>query len=195
MKTDVPIIGFAAPSGMGKTTLMEKVITVLTREGMRVAAIKHGHHPVDPDSPGKDTWRFRQAGAKTVLFASAKRWFMIQEPTEEEDDQPPLKTLIARVTGKDDPHDLVLIEGFKHADYAKIFVYRRHNDNDALRRKSTLALFRQMRSVIAVATDDPAFFVDAGVPDHLPMIPLDDPEQVALLIKDVIEREIWNNSP
>ncbi|MBF0157877.1 MAG: molybdopterin-guanine dinucleotide biosynthesis protein B, partial [Magnetococcales bacterium] len=76
-----PVIGFAAPSGSGKTTLLEAVIRLLSGWGLRVAAVKHGHHPADPDIPGKDTFRFRQAGAQGVIFASPARWFLIQDLT------------------------------------------------------------------------------------------------------------------
>ncbi|MGD2084297.1 MAG: molybdopterin-guanine dinucleotide biosynthesis protein MobB, partial [Chromatiales bacterium] len=40
----VPLLGFAAYSGTGKTTLLCRLLPVLVRRGLRVAAIKHAHH-------------------------------------------------------------------------------------------------------------------------------------------------------
>ena len=57
------IIGLAGWSGAGKTTLITKVIPVLTGRGLKVATVKHAHHEFDLDRPGKDSWRHREAGA------------------------------------------------------------------------------------------------------------------------------------
>ncbi|MBF0624553.1 MAG: molybdopterin-guanine dinucleotide biosynthesis protein B [Magnetococcales bacterium] len=144
----IPIMGFAAPSGTGKTTLMEAVIAELTARGVRVAALKHGHHPVDPDVPGKDTHRFRQAGAATVLFACPQRWFMVRELADQE--EPTVTELAVHLQG----HDLILVEGYKNDAHPKIALHRRAAGN--------LDWLCAMHNVVAVATDDPGLAVGDG---------------------------------
>lgn len=158
-----PVIGFVAPSGTGKTTLMERVIGHLVASGIKVAAIKHGHHPADPDIPGKDTHRFRQAGARSVLFACPQRWFLIQDLGDQP--EPTLAEQVARLAG----HDLILVEGYKEEDHDKIVVRRRDTPaNDLLDRLSR---------IVAVATDDPEPDADP------PQLPLNDPARVAGFIR------------
>src|SRR2546425_248406 len=65
-----PILCFVGRSNSGKTTLIERVIPVLAREGYRIATIKHAGHGFDLDTEGKDSWRLKRAGAKTVLGTS-----------------------------------------------------------------------------------------------------------------------------
>ncbi|MBF0293661.1 MAG: molybdopterin-guanine dinucleotide biosynthesis protein B [Magnetococcales bacterium] len=158
-----PVVGFVAPSGSGKTTLMKKVIAALVRSGVRVGAIKHGHHPADPDTPGKDTHQFRAAGASSVLFACRERWFMIQETGTNQ--EPTLDEQLRHMTG----HDLILVEGYKDEAHPKIVVHRHE--------AGAHDLHHQLRHVIAVATDDPE------LPTHLPRLPLNDPEAVAAFIR------------
>ena len=62
----IPVLGFAAWSGTGKTTVMERTIAALRRRGLRVAAVKHDGHDFEMDRPGKDSWRFAQAEACRV---------------------------------------------------------------------------------------------------------------------------------
>lgn len=164
MTPPVPVIGFNAPSGTGKTTLMAAVIASLTASGLRVAAIKHGHHPADPDVPGKDTHRFRQAGARTVMFASRERWFMIQDLHDRP--EPTLEEQTALLAG----HDLILVEGYKDDGHPKLVIRRRGiadaSPQDADRHQ-------RLRNVVAVVSDDP------GLKTDLPLLPLADPEAVA----------------
>ncbi len=58
----VPLLGFAAYSGTGKTTLLTRLIPLLKAQGLRVGVIKHAHHKVDVDKPGKDSYELRKAG-------------------------------------------------------------------------------------------------------------------------------------
>ncbi|MBF0453592.1 MAG: molybdopterin-guanine dinucleotide biosynthesis protein B [Magnetococcales bacterium] len=164
MSYSTPLLGFTAPSGTGKTTLMEGVIAQLTRSGLCVAAIKHGHHPADPDIPGKDTYRFRQAGAETVMFASKERWFMIQELKNRP--EPNLAEQIERLK----EHDLILVEGYKNDDHPKIVLHRRG--------RSDPLFYQQLTNVVALASDDPKLEV------KLPLLPLGDPVSVARFIQE-----------
>ena len=67
------VFGLAGYSGAGKTSLAEKIISALVARGHNVASIKHAHHHFDPDTPGKDSWRHRKAGASQMLISSALR--------------------------------------------------------------------------------------------------------------------------
>jgi len=74
-----PVLGFAAYSGTGKTTLLVKLLPVMKLQGLRVALIKQTHHDFEVDKPGKDSFRLRKAGANQVLLASDKRCVLITE--------------------------------------------------------------------------------------------------------------------
>ena len=117
----IPVLGFAAFSGTGKTTLLEQLIPLLKQAGIRVALIKHAHHDVDVDTPGKDTWRLRHAGANPVLLATRKRWALMGE--EEDDYEDPQ---LARIVTQLNPaiFNLILVEGFKHEAIQKIELHR-----------------------------------------------------------------------
>jgi molybdopterin-guanine dinucleotide biosynthesis protein B len=112
------IIGLAGWSGSGKTTLITGVIPVLIRRGLKVATVKHAHHDFDTDQPGKDSWLHRQAGAREVMVASARRFALMHELREAP--EPLLDELIARMT----PVDLLLVEGFKTHAHPKLEVHR-----------------------------------------------------------------------
>src|SRR5579875_1460568 len=101
------LIGFAGWSGAGKTTLLCKLIPELKARGLSVSTIKHAHHAFDVDSPGKDSYEHRQAGAQEVLITSATRFALMHELRGAP--EPPLHELLARLA----PVDLVLVEGFK----------------------------------------------------------------------------------
>ena len=88
----VPVFGFVAPSGTGKTTLLSKLIPLLKAKGLRIAVIKHSHHNVDIDKPGKDTYVLRQAGANQTLLASKRRWALMVE-NENKEDEPDFKCI------------------------------------------------------------------------------------------------------
>ena len=73
------VIGLAAFSGSGKTTLAEKLIAGLVSRGMDVATVKHAHHAFDADTPGKDSYRHRAAGARQVAVSSPARSVLFTE--------------------------------------------------------------------------------------------------------------------
>ncbi len=125
MNTNIPVLGIcAAASNAGKTTLIMQLIPALALRQVRVSVIKHAHHKFDIDHPGKDSYRIREAGAVQTLIASSKRWALMTEMprTPQATDEANLPALIAQLTP--DYADLILVEGFKHADIAKIEVHR-----------------------------------------------------------------------
>lgn len=111
------IFGIAGYSGSGKTTLIERVVPRLRAQGLRVAVIKHTHHDFDVDRPGKDSWRFREAGADAVLLASDHRTALL---IEHRDAPSALDELLAQLP----PCDLVLVEGYKREAIPKLEVHR-----------------------------------------------------------------------
>ena len=116
----LPVLGIAAWSGTGKTTLLERLLPRLGERGLRVAVIKHAHHAFDVDQPGKDSHRLRQAGASPMLVASRARVaLMMETPGREEAD---LAALIEMV--RPQRPDLVLVEGFKAWPLPKLELHR-----------------------------------------------------------------------
>jgi molybdopterin-guanine dinucleotide biosynthesis protein B len=112
-----PVLAFIGKPNCGKTTLIEKLIPALAHKGVRIGTIKHHHGPIQMDTPGKDTWRHKQAGAQNVLLSSPTGIGFIQETTEDT----PVANLVSRFFHN---VDLVLLEGYKFATLPKIEVFR-----------------------------------------------------------------------
>jgi len=113
------LLGITGYSGTGKTTLLEKLIPKLTACQIRVGLIKHSHHNVEVDKPGKDSHRLRVAGANPTMVVCEERWALMTETATQAVD---FQQLIAKF----DPQavDLILVEGFKHEPIAKIQLHR-----------------------------------------------------------------------
>lgn len=135
------VFGVVGWKNNGKTTLVERLVTHLTDAGYRISTVKHAHHEVDLDQPGKDTWRHREAGAHEVVLATARRWAVIHELRGAP--EPSLDALLARMT----PVDLVIVEGFKRFPHPKLEVHRRE--------RATPLLAEEDPSIVALATDEP----------------------------------------
>lgn len=135
------VFGVVGWKNNGKTTLVVRLVEHLSASGWRVSTVKHAHHEVDLDQPGKDTWRHREAGAREVVLATGRRWAMIHELRDEP--EPALDELLARMT----PVDLVLVEGFKRYPHPKIEVHRKE--------RGTPLLAREDPTIVAVASDGP----------------------------------------
>lgn len=139
----VPVLGFAAPSGVGKTTLLAKLLPLFKAHGVRVGMIKHAHHSFDIDQPGKDSYILRKAGAQQMLIASEQRWALMVE--HEQPTPPCLEELLARLDHAN--LDIILVEGFKHETFPKIELHRTGLEQPLL--------FPRDNSIIAVAGDAP----------------------------------------
>ena len=137
-----PLVGFAAYSGTGKTTLLSQLIPLLKAKGLRIGVIKHAHHDFDIDYPKKDSYILRKAGAETVLIASRKRTAIIMEHPDLSE-EPSLEDALSKIPLEG--LDLLLVEGFKHADYPKIELNRK-----ALNKPY---LYPNDKNIIAIATD------------------------------------------
>ena len=163
----IPIIGFAAYSGTGKTTLVTNVIPLLKQQGLKIGVLKHAHHSFVIDTPGKDSHELRESGAQQVMVASKQRIAWVMENLHEE--EPLLFELLNYFVGQE--LDLIIVEGFKHEPFSKIEVYR-----SGLKRP---LLAKTDQNVIAVATDIPEL-AEHGIET----LALDDPGAIADFIID-----------
>ncbi|MCL6326346.1 molybdopterin-guanine dinucleotide biosynthesis protein MobB [Pectobacterium polaris] len=160
----VPLLAIVAYSGTGKTTLLKHVIPLLlTHHGVRVGLIKHTHHQMDIDTPGKDSYELRKAGAAQTIVASSQRWALMTETPEQE--EPNIYHLAEKMDAS--ALDLVLVEGFKHEKIAKISLFRQ-----SLGRELSDLLDEY---VIAIAAD-------GEIDTMLPVLDINQPEQVATFI-------------
>lgn len=115
-----PLLAIAAYSGTGKTTLLKQLIPLLKQQQIRVGLIKHTHHDMDVDTPGKDSYELRKSGADQTLVASDRRWALMTEtPAQQPLD---LQYLASRFDRSQ--VDMILVEGFKHEQISKIVLYR-----------------------------------------------------------------------
>lgn len=159
------VYGVIGWKNSGKTSLMERLVADITARGLTVSTVKHVHHDVDLDQPGKDSHRHRAAGASEVVLASAHRFAILREHRGPE---PELPEVLARMA----PVDLVLVEGYKRDAHAKIEVFRREAGHDLIQPHDPL--------VRAVATD-----ADLGALP-VPMLDLND----TVAIADFILQEV-----
>ena len=171
MNTARPVLGFAAFSGTGKTTLLEKLIPQLVAQGIRIAMIKHAHHAFDIDTPGKDSYRLRKAGAQQMLIASSERLALMVENASP--GEPRLEDLITKIDLANT--DLILVEGFKHVPFPKIELHR-----EAL---GKTLLHPDDPTIIAIACDHP---VDTGT---LPILDINDTSAIAMFIRDWLQQQ------
>jgi len=153
------VFGIAGWKNSGKTGLTERLVTEITARGYAVSTVKHAHHTVDIDQPGRDSYRHRRAGAREVLLVSSRRWALMHELRDAP--EPDLADLLARLS----PVDLVLIEGYKHGPHPKIEAHRAETGKPLM------------------APEDPAIRAiasDIDLPDApVPVLALDDTATIA----------------
>ena len=152
------VFGVVGWKNNGKTTLVERLISQLTSMGYKVSSVKHAHHNVDIDEPGRDSYRHRAAGAKQTLLATQHRWALMREHREQ--DTPKLEQLLPLF----EPCDLVIVEGYKGAVHPKLEIVR-HLNKEGL-------LADQMPNIVALVTDQPHLPID------LPQLDLNNIQQV-----------------
>jgi molybdopterin-guanine dinucleotide biosynthesis protein B len=150
-----PLFGIVGWKNSGKTTLVARLIAELTRRGFKVTAVKHAHHGFDVDEPGRDSYKFREAGAREVAVVSGKRVAIMHELRDEQ--EPPLETVLERLSGS----DLILVEGFKAHQHDKIEARR-------LESAQQTPMLGVMPGIVAIATDHA---LDTG---EVPVYELDD---------------------
>jgi molybdopterin-guanine dinucleotide biosynthesis protein B len=140
-----PIVSFVGSSGAGKTTLLEKLIPEITRRGLRVGTIKHDVHGFELDTPGKDSWRHKQAGAATTIISSPSRIGKVMD-VDHDYSLEELAPLLSNV-------DIIITEGYKRERKPKIEVFRPEVREEPLCKND--------EHLLALVSDTP---VDLGVP-------------------------------
>lgn len=161
------VLGIAAYSGTGKTSLLTRLLPLLKAQGLRIGVIKHAHHDFELDYPGKDSYELRQAGADQMLVGSRRQWALVGRCESAE--EPDLRVLMSRLERA--WLDLVLVEGFKHEAFPKLEIHR-----------PSLAhapLYPHDPYVVALGTDCP--------PTEDPGIPVLDLNDVSAVAKFVYE--------
>ena len=161
--TQLPIIGFCAFSGTGKTTLLTRVIPILADKGLRLAILKHAHHTFDIDHPEKDSYKLRHAGATQMLISSSRRWALMRELNQNEHELG-LNELLEQIDYS--CTDLVLVEGFKKEAFKKIELHRPSLNHPLMCISDD--------NIIAVAADK-----EVSLPENLPYLDLNNPKQIA----------------
>jgi molybdopterin-guanine dinucleotide biosynthesis protein MobB len=114
---NIPLLSFVARSGTGKTTYLEQLIGILKQEGLKIAVLKHDAHQFEIDRPGKDSYRFTQAGADHVILTSRNKTACVIR----HEDTVPLHDLISYIGDV----DLIITEGYKHENQPKIELLRK----------------------------------------------------------------------
>lgn len=161
MDPSPPIVSIVGKSNSGKTTLIERLIPVLGARGYRIGTIKHSHHDIDLDRPGKDSYRHKEAGAEAVMVAGPNRIALVKDVAD---------AWLDDLVGYFKDLDLIVTEGYKRTTRPKIEVCR------------------AARSGTPLCADDPslvALVTDLDIePLPVPVFRLDDIQGLA----DFIER-------
>ena len=164
----VPVLGFCAYSGTGKTSLLTKLLPLLNAEGLRIAVVKHTHHEFDIDHSQKDSYKLRKAGATQTLIASKKRMAWIAEFDDDHEELTLTETLAALQPAS---LDLVIVEGFKRENFAKIELHRPSLAHSLM--------FPKDNNIIAIATDDSLPIASINIP----LLDLNQPREISNFIQ------------
>jgi molybdopterin-guanine dinucleotide biosynthesis protein B len=165
----LPIVSIVGHSGSGKTTLMEGLIRELRERGLRVAAVKHTRGRFDMDRPGKDTWRYGEAGSEATVALAPGSSALLRSHEE------PLSAEELLILLGDGP-EVVLVEGWHEGPFPKVEVHRAETGKGLRCAASDL---------LAVVTDE-VLDVDC------PQLPLGEAGRVA----DFLEAELeWDPGP
>jgi molybdopterin-guanine dinucleotide biosynthesis protein B len=169
----IPILGFAAFSGTGKTTLLTQIIPILRQQGLCIGLIKHSHHNFQIDQPGKDSFRLREAGASPVMLVSTHRRAIITEIAPEQ--EPRLDDQLQLFDQSE--LDLILVEGFKAEQFPKIELHRPSLNKPLL--------YPNDPDIIAIASD-----CTLKTPDYLTQLDINQPEMIAAFIINQFMRSV-----
>ena len=113
------IFGVVGWKNSGKTTLVERLIGVFLKKGLKVSTIKHSHHKFQIDKKGKDSFRHREAGASETILASDVEWVKFSNNVPEIPGD--LSFFLDQLSNV----DLVMVEGYKNGLHKKIEVFDR----------------------------------------------------------------------
>ena len=158
------VFGIAGRSGMGKTSLVIRLVPWFRTQGITISTVKQAHEAFDVDKKGKDSYEHREAGASEVMIASARRWALMHEYREEPEYS--MEQLLARMSKV----DLVLVEGFRQWPHPRLEVWREVGGKPAV--------WPEDDRMIALVSDKSV----AACP--LPQLNMDDTESIGRLIME-----------
>ncbi|APG84728.1 molybdopterin-guanine dinucleotide biosynthesis protein MobB [Sinorhizobium americanum CCGM7] len=161
------IFGIAGWKNSGKTGLMVRLVSEMTRRGHVVSTVKHAHHDFDIDKVGADSYRHREAGAHEVTIVSSTRFAIMHELRGAP--EPSFEEILSRLA----PCDLVLIEGYKREPIPKIEARRLESAN-----REPLAPTDPY--IVAIAADHPV------AETELPFFDLDDTAAIANFVEKAV---------
>lgn len=156
-------VGIVGWKNSGKTTLVERLVPLLSRRGLKVMTVKHTHHELGPLTGSTDGERHARAGALKAFVIAPDAWEI--SGRRQLGPPPTLAELSPHVTDA----DLVIVEGFKSAPIPKIELRR-------LNTQTRDALAATDSRIAAVAAD---YVADSG---ELPLFTLDDADAIAAFI-------------
>jgi molybdopterin-guanine dinucleotide biosynthesis protein MobB len=150
VQEQVPIIGFSGPSGIGKTTLLEAIVSILEAWKLRVGVVKHSSHAVPVDVPGKDSHRLFESGAHAVALAMPGQVSVFAGRP------PDSARLVDALEAVPDGLDVILVEGFLWEPIPRYVLLPPDGDDE---RGYTTApgLLRVLAAPSAVDGEPPAF--------------------------------------
>lgn len=157
-----PVIGLAGFSGSGKTTLLCQLLEIMTSQGLAIAVIKHSHHHIELDKPGKDSYRLKQSGAEQLLLSCPNQVIVFSKQKEHDNLDAQLNKLDWQSI------DMVIVEGYRHSHVAKLEIHRPELGKPRLS--------DQDRDIFAIASNAPQ------LESHIPVWPLDNPGEIATLL-------------
>jgi molybdopterin-guanine dinucleotide biosynthesis protein MobB len=101
------VIAVVGGKNSGKTTTIEALTKELTKKGYKIAVVKHIPEPnFTIDTVGKDTWRFAQSGAETIISVASNEIATIEKIKTK-------KFSLEEILQKCKRNDIVFLEGFK----------------------------------------------------------------------------------
>ena len=134
----VPVISFVGYHNSGKTTFATKVVKELKQKGHSVAVLKSAkQRNLIEDKPGKDSYRYREAGADAVGIVTPDELALFKKIGK-----PDLQLLAFSLF---DDYDIVICEGFKDSNVPKIEVTRKEANQPLL--------LGQVKNIVAVVSD------------------------------------------
>lgn len=162
----IPVVSIVSTkSGAGKTTLIEGIIRDLKTKNYKVGILKHDVKKFQIDHPGKDSYRFSEAGADSVVIDSPSKLALIQNLSKEKS--------IDEILQLFKYEDIIIMEGFKNNSFPKIEVHRKEADSNLLCKSSQF----DYKNIIAVASDE-------GLDVDIPVLSIDN----TAAISDFIEK-------
>ncbi|MEH7387930.1 molybdopterin-guanine dinucleotide biosynthesis protein B [Bacillus sp. JJ1521] len=147
-----PLLQIVGYQNSGKTSLVEKIVKKGTDYGHQIATIKHHGHQSNLENfhQAKDSSRHFKAGASATIVEGGGSLQL-----EAKTSQWTLEKLIELCALFE--NDMILIEGYKAADYPKIVLIKKEKDTELL---TSLTNIVAVISWIPIQTKFPLFHIN-----------------------------------